>query len=307
MSFEAQENLLLELLFNQTLRKRFLEDSNKFLNDYSLSNEEKEDFYCIRPDALLMDASMRSNIVLRQLCKALPISFSIYSSLPDGLTTLVQLISPDLMKQKLEYRPVIFAERLIETLNASWIPGKAVMEKIIQVINTEKQLAYNKYLVIQAGNFNHNAENNPPTISKKHLDLKLSLAPFVIFTELPLSYSELKSSLCPKPDAQLWNHLQQHPLTTSIRDSLFENNEPRLLISRASITTVSDCDPVIDHFTVELSHGFKNILTYLECKPSINEILAQMQHVGADIHMMQSIQNTLLQLIESKLLILEKK
>ena len=68
MSFIAQEKLLLELLFDDTIRKRFINDTQAVLANYDLEQHEKNDFKTIRLEALEVDASMRRHLFLSHQC-----------------------------------------------------------------------------------------------------------------------------------------------------------------------------------------------------------------------------------------------
>ena len=77
MSFEEQERALFDLLFDSGLREEFCENAENALHAYELTEEEKADFAVVRPDALLLDAKMRRNILLTHICRAYPVSFAI--------------------------------------------------------------------------------------------------------------------------------------------------------------------------------------------------------------------------------------
>jgi hypothetical protein len=98
MSFEEQERALFDLLFDNDLRDNFCQDSGNALHAYDLTEEERADFATIRPDALLLDAKMRRNILLTHICRAFPVSFAIVSSLDDGKAILKKLIDTNIMR-----------------------------------------------------------------------------------------------------------------------------------------------------------------------------------------------------------------
>ena len=88
MSFEEQERVLFDLLFDHKLRERFCEGSVTALSEYNLSEKERNDFDGIRPDALELDANIRADLLLSHFCRAFPISFSLFSSFNGGLDIL---------------------------------------------------------------------------------------------------------------------------------------------------------------------------------------------------------------------------
>lgn len=92
MSFEEQERALFDLLFDNVIRQQFCKDPVAALIDYDLDEAEIADFDEIRPDALVLDAKMRRNLLLTHICRAFPISFAIVSSLNDGRSLLKSLV-----------------------------------------------------------------------------------------------------------------------------------------------------------------------------------------------------------------------
>ena len=85
MSFEAQEQVLLDLLFDQTTRENFRTDIEATLAKYDLDKNEINDFKTIRPDALELDANMRTNLFIAHICRSFPVSFSLVSSFNNGI------------------------------------------------------------------------------------------------------------------------------------------------------------------------------------------------------------------------------
>ena len=97
MSFAAQERLLLELLFDDTIRQRFIDNTDSFLADYQLEQHEINDFKTIRVEALQVDASMRRHLFLSHLSLSMPVTFSLLSSFENGIKLLKENVNAELM------------------------------------------------------------------------------------------------------------------------------------------------------------------------------------------------------------------
>ena len=67
MSFQEQERALFDLLFDRSLRENFCKNSIVAFSEYALDDHELDDFKEIRPDAIELDASMRTYLILTQI------------------------------------------------------------------------------------------------------------------------------------------------------------------------------------------------------------------------------------------------
>ena len=111
MSFVEQERVLLDLLFNSSLRESFRNDASSTLAQFDLDENEINDFKTVKPDALELDARMRANLLLSHISRAFPITFTLVSSLTNGLDLLKNLIDTQTMRTPPIDRTSVFGNR----------------------------------------------------------------------------------------------------------------------------------------------------------------------------------------------------
>jgi len=302
MSFEQQEQVLFELLFNRELRDQFCHDQTIALKEYNLDEAEKNDLKAIRPEALQLDADMRADLILSQLCKSFPISFSITSSISNGLEILKGLIDITTMQAKPIERATVFGNRLGQLYsNFSFSSdserdiAKAILEAELGMVWTGASL---KQVVLDNGDI----PDNESELKQDWINKPIKLAAYVSASVLPQSYTKVKQRLCKVDDDCLWRHINKTGLSASVRKKTLRTQEPRLLVARAKLSRASKCEPVIEHNTMELSEGFAPLFQHVNGTMSVAQILEQLKQIGAQEQMLQSIQAAFQQLFETGML-----
>ena len=302
MSFEEQERALFDLLFDNVIRQQFCKDPVAALIDYDLDETEIADFDEIRPDALVLDAKMRRNILLTHICRAFPISFAIVSSLNDGRSLLKSLVDTQTMCANSLERPTVFGRRLRDELAKFTFDAHTDQALIIAILEAELAMALTgaslKKEVMDSGQ--EPGESLP--IAKDWSSRAVKLAAHVGAAIIPQPYAELKRAFCNVSDAQLWTHLGHSPVSKTLRNKVLKNEVPRLLVIRARISHMSLCEPTVDHQTVELSDGFAPLFQHINGSMSIDQILAQLKQTGAPEQILQGVRAGFLQLLEHGML-----
>ena len=301
MSFEQQERILFDLLFDQNLRNKFCADQASTLKQYDLDDHELEDFKSIRPEALKLDAAMRADLILSHICNSFPISFSITSSFPKGLEVLNQLIDKETMSSKPIERATVFGNRLGQhypnfdfSSDQERAIAMAILEAELGMSWTSaslKQVVLEGCEIPQITALNQNWLNQP-----------IKLAAYVSASVLPQSYTLIKKRLCKAEDDCLWRYINKTALSVSVRKKTLQTEDPRLLVARAQVERVSKCEPVIEHITMELSEGFAPLFQHVNGTMSVAQILEQLRQIGAQEQMLQSIQTAFQQLLEAGML-----
>jgi hypothetical protein len=302
MSFEEQERVLFDLLFDSGLREEFCENAENALHAYELTEEERADFAVVRPDALLLDAKMRRNILLTHICRAYPVSFAIVSSLDGGKTILKKLIDTQIMRTPSLERATAFGSRLREELAKTSFNNVNEQNLVIAIVEAELAMAWTaatlKREVLNSG---QSPDISSP-VTADCMSKPVKLAAYVGAAIIPLSYVELKRSFCQVADCDLWTHLSQSPVTKSLRTLTLAKEDPRLLVMRACISHMSDCEPTAEHQTVELSEGFAQLFQHVNGTVSVEQILAQLKQAGASDQILQGVQAGFQQLFETGML-----
>jgi len=302
MSFEEQERALFDLLFDRTLRENFCKDSIAALSQYMLNEDERNDFVEIRPDALELDASIRTDLLLSHFCRVFPISFSIVSSFNGGLNVLRGLVDTQTMRTSPVERSTIFGGRLREYLSTFSYDASDEQVKVSAILEAELGMAWTSATLKREV-----LDNGMPSIKLSQLDQDWSsntikLAPYVCAAIIPGPYRELKNSFCSSSDCDLWRSLSKRPLSASRRRKILENNDPRLLVARAHVSHVSRCEPAVEQKTVEISEGFASLFQHVNGTSSVKQILAQLKQIGAHEQMLQGVKSAFQQLLESGML-----
>ena len=302
MSFEQQERVMFDLLFDSELRDQFCVDQTKALSDYDLDEIEHNDFKTIRPDALQLDAAMRADLMLLHLCKSFPISFSITSSLTNGINELKQLIDTTTMRSLPIERATVFGNRLREEYASFSFASVQEQEKASSILEVELGMAWTsaslKHVVLKNGPLpDTNGE-----IGNDWLNKPTKLADYVSAAIIPQSYVQLKKSTCSVADDCLWRQLNKTPLSVSLRKRTLEIEDPRLLVTRATISRPSKCEPAVDFKTVELSEGFASLFQHVNGTMSVAQILAQLKQIGASKQILEGVQSAFKQLLDTRML-----
>jgi len=302
MSFKEQERALFDLLFDSELRNEFCRHAANALDSYELTKEEKADFSTIRPDALLLDAKMRRNILLSHICRAFPVSFAIISSLSEGNSLLKKLVDTQIMRTPSLERATAFGSRLRDELSQTSFESTNEQTLVIAIVEAELAMAWTaatlKREVLKSG--------HPPgssvAVSSDCMGKPVKLAAYVGAAILPLSYVELKRIFCKVADSELWNHISQSPVTKSLRRSTLQKEDPRLLVMRARIEHMSLCEPTVDHQTVELSEGFAQLFQHVNGSISVEQILTHLQEAGATEQILKGVSAGFQQLFDAGML-----
>lgn len=301
MSFQEQERVLFDLLFDSTVRENFCRDSVAALYQYELNEDERNDFTEIRPDALELDAKIRADLLLSHFCRSYPISFSIVSSFEGGLDVLKTFIDVETMRTATVDRSTLFGRRLGESLKSFSTDSSDEPVKISAILEAELGMAWTSASLKREVLENGELYTKAPQLDDWSNN-NIKLAPYVCAAIIPASYEELKRSFCPDSDCDLWRSLSKKPVSASRRRKILENDEPRLFVARAHVSHMSRCEPTIDQKTVELSEGFASLFQHVNGTVSVEHILAQLKQIGAQDQMLQSIKSTFQQLLESGML-----
>lgn len=302
MSFAVQEQLLFDLLFDRDLRERFGREPMAALTAYDLDESERQDFSVIRHDALELDATMRVGLILSQFCRAFPLTFSIVSSLSDGLGLLRSLIDTQTMRTPPLERVTTFGIRLKEKLSGMDVGSAREKALAISILEAELGMAWTG-AALKAEVLKGNAVlPGQVVLEPDWLTRPVGLAPFVSAAIIPDTYQQLKKSLCPHMGAGLWRHINRTPLTQAQRQQVLQLSNPRILVARAEVSHVSRCEPTVEHRTVELSEGFAPLLQHVDGAGSVSDILTQLGAAGAPESLLDGVQAGFRQLLDNGML-----
>ncbi len=303
MSFAEQERALFDLLFDVPLRENFIKNPSTALAEYNLSIEELADFSVINPHALALDAKVRVELILGQWCRALPLTFSLLSSLHDGLLLLRRLVDSHTMCHAPIERVVVFAQRLRQALIAEPAVTEDELSLIIAILDAELGMATTSESLKKTILKSSYIEPKPIVSVDAWLTQPITLASYVSAAMIPLSYAVLKKALCPCLGAELWRYLQKTPLLAVERQRLWQLADTRLLVAKAKVSVMSDCEPTIDHVTIELAEGFASLFEYVNGTMSVQQILQQLQQMGAPESLVQGIKQGFQQLYAAEMII----
>ncbi|HNJ87813.1 MAG TPA: hypothetical protein PKU92_14585, partial [Agitococcus sp.] len=257
-------------------------------SNYQLSTQEQADFIGINPHALALDVRVRVDLILSQWCRSLPLTFSLVSSLSNGLALLKELVDSQTMLQAPNDRIVYFVTRLRQQLIAQPQIDLQELSLLVAVLDAELGMASTSRLLKQAV---INEQEIATTQSEPfNSQAKITIADYVSASLLPLPYQQLKQALCPCSGAELWRSLNKQPLSAKQRQQLWTQGEAHLFVAKAKVAMVSLCEPHIEHDTAELAEGFANLLSHVDGSMSVDDILQQLQQIGATPLLLTNIQ-----------------
>ncbi|MEM7027501.1 MAG: hypothetical protein AAF410_04675 [Pseudomonadota bacterium] len=303
MSFATQERLLLELLFDNEVRHRFINNMEAMLADYDLEQHEINDFKTIRIEALEVDAGMRRHLFLSHICLSLPVTFSLFSSFENGISLLKENVNAELMLSPPIERATLFGNKLREQLPT--LPNANAKEHsfITAIVEAELGMIWTattlKQVMLEKSFVEEETQNQITDWSSR----PVKLASYVSAAMLPQPYSQLKQKLCPGDHSNMWTELTQKPLKMIRRNKVLANEDPRLLVARAMVSYQSVCEPAIDHQTIELSEGFAHLFQHINGTSSIDQLLAAFKQAGAPASLLNSVKTGFKNLVDKNMLI----
>jgi hypothetical protein len=305
MSFQEQERALFDLLFDQSLRENFCKDPATAFSEYELDDHELNDFKEIRPDAIKLDASMRTYLILTQICRQFPVTFSLVSSLQNGINLLKGLINLQTMRCHPTERATVFISQLREQLPDCKFDSSKEATMITAILEAELGMAWTSATLKQKVLEDESPPEKLSQENENYLNRPIKLANYVSAAIIPQSYVKLKVRLCPCEDTELWAHLSNTPLSVSLRNKILAIEEPKLFITRAYVSTFSRCELTVDHQTVELVEGFSSLFQHVNGSMSITQILDQLRQAGAPEEILQGVQTGFEQLLTNRMLELD--
>ena len=302
MSFQEQERALFDLLFDRSLRENFCKNSTVAFSEYALDDRELDDFKEIRPDAIELDASMRTYLILTQICRQYPITFCLVSSLQNGINLLKELINLQTMRCHPAERATVFGSQLREQLSSCKFDSEKEQAIITAILEAELGMAWTSATLKRQVLAGETPSDSVGQICTDWLDKPIKLAAYVSAAIIPQSYVKLKETLCPCEDTALWAHLSKTTLSASLRKKTLANEDPKLFITQAHVSTFSRCEPTVDHHTAELTEGFAPLFQHINGSMSIAQILGHLRQAGAPEEILQGVQTGFQQILTTGML-----
>ncbi len=301
MSFHEQERLLFDLLFDREKRRSFCQDPDTAMASYQLEAAERADFHTIRPPALELDAKLRTDLILSRLCRHYPTGFSIFCALEGGRATLFDCINPELIRLQEAERASRLGRLLLARLDE--LPVERPEFRLFGKALVGAELGMNW----TAANCRRHWDGEPApdhavrSVAENWIDLPIRSAAFVSACLIPMPYAEAKQRLCPEPADRLWHTLRKQAPKL---DQAFANEDPRLLVTRASIEPgrTMQTGPRIRHRTMELSVGFASLFEHVDGTMSVRQMLSGMRQSGAPETVLSGVESGFLELLQAGML-----
>ncbi len=245
---------------------------------------------------------MRSYLILTHICRQFPVTFSLVSSLQNGINLLQRLINLQTMRCHPTERATVFASQLREQLPSCKCDSDRELAMITAILEAELGMAWTSATLKQKVLEGELPSGNTNQIDEDWLNKPIKLASYVSAVIIPQSYVKLKQTLCPYEDTGLWAHLSKTQLAASLRKKTLAHEEPRLFITRAHVSTLSRCEPTVDHQTAELTEGFAPLFQHVNGTNTTGQILAQLKQAGAADEILQGVEAGFQQLLTSGML-----
>ena len=302
MSFQEQERALFDLIFDRSLRADFCRDSSKALDGYALEDTEREDFETIRPDALEMDAKMRVYLLLSQWSQSYPVSFSIVSSLHGGVDALREMIDQKLMRTPPIDRIASYGSRLKEWMAAAAFDSEEEKVRAVAILGAEFGMCWAAASLKRAVVKDAHPGSSQAELPADWLSQPLRFSSYVCAVLIPQSYTQLKRTLCPCVDRSFWRDLSKQPLARAQISEILQQEDPRLLVTQATVGHASKCEPTVEYQTVELSEGFAPLFQHIDGSSNVAFILQQLEAAGAEGVLLNGVESGFRELVERGML-----
>lgn len=302
MSLQEQERAMFDLMFDHELRERFLQKPQQALSTYELDEQEKADFLVIRPDALQVDAKMRVFMIMGQLCQELPLTCAIASAFEGGIDKLKSMVDVQLMSTHVRERAAVFATAVRDWLAEQRVESEHLHAMILAVVGAEIAMAWSSASLKKAILAGEKLDTKAPPVPGNWAQQPASLVPFVCAVIVPQSYALLRQQLTPGDSEALWSCLTQSPVDMQQLILVLQNEDPRLMVSRAITGDLEHCDPTISQQTIELSDGFASFIQHMNGQYSVEFILQQLKLAGAEDDMLTGVKSGFYELFKAGML-----
>ncbi len=289
MSLREQERALFDLLFDRDLRARFGTDPAAALADYDLDRAERHDFSLVRYSALETDARMRVYMLLAQLCRELPVSFALASSLPDAAGRFRALVDRDLLDVPVALRAAEYGERLVQFARLELAESPERQAQVIALMGAEIAMARTGGSLRQLDADLAAGWGAPDALPADWPARPAAIAPHSCAVVVPRAYDSVHGALCAVCPEALWGHLDQHPVTPEQVGAALRPEDPRLLLASHFLTRPERCVPPLSRRRLEVSAGFAPLLRYLDGRNCIDDILRQLAQAGATEDMLPAV------------------
>lgn len=303
MSFEQQEQAVFDLLFDHVLRDNFCNTGVQALSAYMLSDDERADLSTIRADAIVLDATMRADLILSQLCRQFPLTFSLLSSFDQGIELLKKTINRKTMLSPPLERATTFNSQVLAQLDTLQYNSQQQYVMIAAIVEAELGMSWSSAMLKRQVLSNEFIPLPTDTeLTQQWLNKPVKVAAYVSAAVIPHSYTELKTLLCPVENCDLWEALRKTPLDKSTRNRALAHEHKKLLMSRAYISQPSRFEPVVDHQILELSDGFAPLFEHINGSNSVAHILQSLKTAGATPQILSGVQHGFEQLLNHHIL-----
>jgi len=290
MSLAIQEHVMLSLLFDKKLREAFCKNKKTALLNVGLDDEELNDFMDIDIHGLMFDASLRVDLILSQMAKQLPMTFTLFSSFDRGLLLLQELIDIDFILTPTHQRLSCVVGKIEMLFSRVSFISQADYSFCISLFHCEKNRLLSAEKI-------RRPDAMPSDRASGLIAGNIRLSHDVSIALLPLSFSTLENRLqcC---DVQLWRKISADPFTQQQRLDLQLQRDPRLLLTKAVLSYSSIIEKIVEYKTIELPEGFASLMPYVNGDNNVEFILEQLKQAGADQPLIKVINQHFLQLIK---------
>lgn len=307
MSFSMQEQALFELLFDEDFRTEFAQDRHSALSLLGLNDQEIADFLPLRLDALQLEADARRRMILSQLTTHMPLSIALLSSFDNGFETIIGQLKAFIIRAQGFDRVALLTQQLLFIIDDFAFINAQDKQLLQSILDLERCFALQQVAMLKTlptdcakPSQDNLAQNKPAknslaepkstefkTTAKPNLcdSAVLALSPLLEVNHLPLSYWQLKRSLCSVEPSLLWRELQHNPVLMEQRLNILASmtqDSSCCVISLPRLLAASATDPMFELHIIEMIEGFIPLLNRINQQRSSNDILQMFSSAGAD-------------------------
>ena len=262
---KEQEDLLLELLFQDERRAEFFADRAGFLKQTKASDETSTFFMALSEYGLVVDAEYRQHYVMSTLCRAYPLVSASIGCTERGRWALRTFLSSEAIFSTTRERTRAFGEHLFQILdfNIAELPPET-HRLLVPYFHLEQTRVENAALLRAYVEENQSLRDVVLTLEHSPKDLqngKLIRPPFFQHIELPFPVAVIQNALDGCRAENAWHkiqhgHLQPERLSSVARAlSMPVTVAMRGIVKNISRSAVPEVAPLIDvnHLTLELN------------------------------------------------------
>ena len=228
----------LALLFDEGLRTRFIGDVEQTLSESGLNEKDQAIFAAVDPHGLELDAKGRAQYLMSALCRSFPFTVACLGTSAGADPHLRAFLKEIPLFNNIGERTLAFGSHLGELIGENLWNAKPVLVEMVRAIHEfEMAVAHNTARCREAVNAGQPIPRVEKVSNSAIKRQNLVLPPFMLVSEMPVSFGVLAQALFNPAPETIWERVQtQHSLDQARLESVASGSTlPITVVARAQV------------------------------------------------------------------------